>query len=86
MATESKQIEKVMAREILDSRGNPTVEVEVSLVDGVKERVLELRKVAGHGSIGIGPVSGNGTDARLAVRRRLTGQNMIKRRAQRIEV
>ena len=27
-------IEEVIAREILDSRGNPTVEVEVTLMDG----------------------------------------------------
>jgi enolase len=27
-------IEKVIAREILDSRGNPTVEVEIGLSDG----------------------------------------------------
>ena len=31
-------IEKVHAREILDSRGNPTVEVEVSLKSGVVGR------------------------------------------------
>lgn len=30
----SKTIEKVFAREILDSRGNPTVEAEVTLSDG----------------------------------------------------
>ena len=29
-------IEKVHAREILDSRGNPTVEVEVTLECGIK--------------------------------------------------
>ena len=28
------EIEKVIGREILDSRGNPTVETEVYLVDG----------------------------------------------------
>ena len=28
------QIEKVIGREIIDSRGNPTVEVEVTLDDG----------------------------------------------------
>ena len=27
-------IEEILAREILDSRGNPTVEVEVILLDG----------------------------------------------------
>ena len=31
-------IEKVHAREILDSRGNPTVEVEVTLDNGVMGR------------------------------------------------
>ena len=31
-------IEAVIAREILDSRGNPTVEVEVALSDGVVAR------------------------------------------------
>ena len=30
----SLEIEKVIGREILDSRGNPTVEAEVYLVDG----------------------------------------------------
>ncbi|MFD0852395.1 hypothetical protein ACFQ07_09190, partial [Actinomadura adrarensis] len=29
-------IEAVLAREILDSRGNPTVEVEVLLADGTE--------------------------------------------------
>ena len=29
------KIEKVHAREIMDSRGNPTVEVEVTLENGV---------------------------------------------------
>ena len=50
------KIEKVKAREILDSRGNPTVEVEVMLADGTigaaavpsgastgKHEALELR-------------------------------------------
>ncbi len=31
-------IEEIVAREILDSRGNPTVEVEIALEDGVVER------------------------------------------------
>ena len=31
-------IEKVHAREILDSRGNPTVEVDVKLRDGIVGR------------------------------------------------
>ena len=31
-------IEKVHAREILDSRGNPTVEVEITLESGVVGR------------------------------------------------
>ena len=32
------KIEKVIGREILDSRGNPTVEAEVTLVDGTVGR------------------------------------------------
>ena len=32
------KIEKVHAREIIDSRGNPTVEVEVTLENGVMGR------------------------------------------------
>lgn len=32
------QIEKVVGREILDSRGNPTVEAEVTLIDGTVSR------------------------------------------------
>ena len=34
------EIEKVVGREILDSRGNPTVEAEVYLVDGTVGREL----------------------------------------------
>lgn len=34
------KIEKVTAREILDSRGNPTVEVDVVLACGARERKL----------------------------------------------
>ncbi|MCM1004617.1 MAG: phosphopyruvate hydratase, partial [Candidatus Gastranaerophilales bacterium] len=30
------QIENIEARQILDSRGNPTIEVEVELIDGIK--------------------------------------------------
>jgi len=33
-----RDIEGVWARQILDSRGNPTVEVEVTLEDGTKGR------------------------------------------------
>lgn len=32
------EIEKVVGREILDSRGNPTAEAEVTLVDGTVAR------------------------------------------------
>ena len=32
------EIEKVVGREILDSRGNPTVEAEVTLIDGITAR------------------------------------------------
>ena len=34
------EIEKVIGREIMDSRGNPTVEAEVYLVDGTIGREL----------------------------------------------
>ena len=33
-------IEDVLAREVLDSRGNPTVEVEVLLDDGTEGRAI----------------------------------------------
>ena len=32
------EIEKVIGREIMDSRGNPTVEAEVTLIDGTVGR------------------------------------------------
>jgi enolase len=32
------QIDKIVAREILDSRGNPTVEADVFLIDGTMGR------------------------------------------------
>ena len=32
------QIQEIQAREILDSRGNPTVEAEVTLADGASGR------------------------------------------------
>ena len=38
MASTDTKLEKVAAREILDSRGNPTVEVEVSLTGGARAR------------------------------------------------
>lgn len=34
------EITKVVGREILDSRGNPTVEAEVTLADGTVSRFL----------------------------------------------
>lgn len=36
------EIEKVIGREILDSRGNPTVEAEVHLIDGTVVVLLHL--------------------------------------------
>ena len=36
------EIEKVVGREILDSRGNPTVEAEVTLADGTVGLLLIL--------------------------------------------
>ena len=38
MTASDAKIEKVVAREILDSRGNPTVEVEISLTGGATAR------------------------------------------------
>ena len=35
------EIEKVVGREILDSRGNPTVEAEITLADGTVARGTE---------------------------------------------
>jgi enolase len=70
MATGSKQIEKVMAREILDSRGNPTVEVDVCLAGGVTARA--------------GVPSGASTGAREAIelrdgdKKRFKGKGVLK--------
>ena len=36
------EIEKVVGREIMDSRGNPTVEAEVYLIDGTVARGTAL--------------------------------------------
>ncbi|MGQ9502209.1 MAG: phosphopyruvate hydratase, partial [Anaerolineae bacterium] len=38
MYSNSVTIEDIIAREILDSRGNPTVEVEIFLSDGASGR------------------------------------------------
>ena len=38
------EIEKVIGREILDSRGNPTVEAEVYLADGTVGRAQHLQE------------------------------------------
>ena len=40
------EIEKVVGREILDSRGNPTVEAEVYLLDGTVGRGKQGRWLA----------------------------------------
>ena len=42
------EIEKVVGREILDSRGNPTVEAEVTLIDGTIGRGKEVWHQAVH--------------------------------------
>ena len=39
------EIEKVIGREIIDSRGNPTVEAEVYLTDGTVGEELPKRSV-----------------------------------------
>ena len=40
------EITKVVGREILDSRGNPTVEVEVTLAGGVMARTVRAQELA----------------------------------------
>ena len=35
------EIEKVIGREIIDSRGNPTVEAEVWLADGTIDQLIK---------------------------------------------
>ena len=37
------KIEKIVAREIIDSRGNPTVEVDITLKNGVLSRTTVQR-------------------------------------------
>ncbi len=70
MTTTDTKIEKVIAREILDSRGNPTVEVEVSLTGGAKARA--------------GVPSGASTGAREAIelrdgdKKRFNGKGVLK--------
>ena len=44
------EIESVVGREILDSRGNPTVEAEITLADGTFRRIH--RRVRGAGAAG----------------------------------
>ena len=40
MSSRKSLIERVWAREVLDSRGNPTVEVEIGLLDGAQGRAI----------------------------------------------
>jgi len=39
------KIEKIKAREILDSRGNPTVAVEVKINDGAIAQIVRCEKL-----------------------------------------
>ena len=70
MAKPDTTIEKITAREILDSRGNPTVEVEVHLTGGAKARA--------------GVPSGASTGAREAIelrdgdKKRFNGKGVLK--------
>ena len=70
MAATDTKIEKVFAREILDSRGNPTVEVEVRLTGGAQARA--------------GVPSGASTGAREAIelrdgdKARFNGKGVLK--------
>ena len=70
MAATDTKIEKVVAREILDSRGNPTVEVEASLTGGARAQA--------------GVPSGASTGAREAIelregdKKRFNGKGVLK--------
>jgi enolase len=70
MAKADTKIEKIMAREIIDSRGNPTVEVEAFLTGGAKARA--------------GVPSGASTGAREAIelrdgdKTRFNGKGVLK--------
>ena len=72
----SRAIKKITAREIIDSRGNPTVEVDVVLEDGTLGRAavpsgastgvneaLELRDGEGNAEDGVGAELGLGRSA-----------------------
>ena len=66
-----KRIAKIIGREILDSRGNPTVEVEVILEDGHMGRAsvpsgASIPELAGLVNTG-GSAGGNGGSAKDAV-------------------
>ena len=62
------EIESVVGREILDSRGNPTVEAEITLADGTVARGCPFRRIhrrvrgAGAARRRQGPLSGQGRD------------------------
>ena len=63
------EIESVVGREILDSRGNPTVEAEITLADGTVARGMRPlrrihRRVRGSGAARRRqePLSGQGRD------------------------
>lgn len=45
-------IEKVYGREIIDSRGNPTVEAEVTLADGTVGRAASPKTYLAHNAPG----------------------------------
>ncbi|HIE83501.1 MAG TPA: phosphopyruvate hydratase, partial [Dehalococcoidia bacterium] len=40
MSSRKSLVDRVWAREVLDSRGNPTVEVEIGLLDGARGRAI----------------------------------------------
>jgi len=40
VSSKKSLVERVLAREVLDSRGNPTVEVEIGLLDGAQGRAI----------------------------------------------
>jgi hypothetical protein len=66
MATQkSKKIVKIIGREILDSRGNPTVEVDVHLADGSMGRagVPSGASTGSHEAVELRATKTSGTDS-----------------------
>ena len=76
------EIVKVVGREILDSRGNPTVEADVKLADGSVGRAACLRALprARRRPLNSGTVTRADTVARASPRPSATSTPRFKRR------